>query len=96
MKFILTTSFIVVTFAWLSFMVETNMANEVKAAAQPTLIMDVLQSILKDPEFLALDSQQQLQVLIIVHDMLAVFYKSRFFLKKKIKIRISLMYGFLK
>ena len=79
MKFILTTSFIVVTFAWLSFMVETNMANEVKAAAQPTLIMDVLQSILKDPEFLALDSQQQLQVLIIVHDMLAVFYKSRFF-----------------
>ena len=77
MKFVLTT-FIVVTLAWLSFMVEKNMAKEIQVA-QPGLIMDVIQSILKDPEFLALDSQQQLQVLIIIHDMLAVFYKSSFF-----------------
>ncbi len=36
---------------------------------------EILQSILSDPEFLALDSQQQLQVLLIIYDMLADHYK---------------------
>jgi len=36
---------------------------------------EILQSILSDPEFLALDSQQQLQVLLTIYDMLVNHYK---------------------
>jgi len=36
---------------------------------------EILQSILSDPEFLALHARQQLQVLLIIYDMLADHYK---------------------
>ncbi len=36
---------------------------------------EILQSILSDPEFLSLDSQQQLQVLLTIYEMLADHYK---------------------
>ncbi len=35
---------------------------------------ELLQSILSDPEFLSLDSQQQLQVLLTIYEMLADHY----------------------
>lgn len=44
--------------------------------------MDVIQSILKDPEFLALSLEEQLPVLITIHNFLKSEYENR-----KIKIK---------
>ncbi len=39
--------------------------------------MDIIQSILIDPEFLTLHARQQLHVLIMIHQMLESHYKTK-------------------
>jgi len=62
----------------LTFMVERTIAQKEKVTRTNPSIMDVIESILKDPEFLALELKQQLNVLIIIYNMLESHYKARF------------------
>ena len=43
-----------------------------------TSLMSILDAILNDPEFLRLDSKQQLQLLMIIYNMLEAHYKRQF------------------
>ena len=74
MKFIVT-SLIVVTLS-LIFM---GGKSETKSNT-----MDIIQSILVDPEFLALNARQQLHLLIIIHQVLESHYKTKNARKREI------------
>ena len=41
----------------------------------PKSMMDIIHNILQDPEYLALDSQRQLSVLITIYEILESHYK---------------------
>jgi len=47
-----------------------------KNGEKNSTIMDVIQNIVNDPEFLALDPRQQLHVLLVMYDILDRYYKS--------------------
>jgi hypothetical protein len=77
--------FIFITFMFVSlalvFMVEKNFAKQ--NLEKPSL-MDVIQRILVDPEFLALEAEEQLRLLIIIYNILNSEYNQRSMKKKYI------------
>ena len=46
-----------------------------KDVVAPKSMMDIIHNILEDPEYLALDSQRQLSVLITIYEILEYHYK---------------------
>jgi hypothetical protein len=83
MKLIFTTTFMCMVFAY-AFMAETrHIASNERDESGNLSVMDIIQSILNDPEFLALNSKQQLHVLIIIYDALEAHYKKQGFADKK-------------
>lgn len=66
----------------LGFVMVRSMA--LKKEENTASIMNIIQSILVDPEFLALDSRKQLHVLIMIYQMLESHYKTRFGEKRDI------------
>lgn len=73
---------ILISFA-LIILVQKNMAN--KEEKSNLTLMDVLQNILNDPEFLALNDKQQLRVLIMIYNYLENFYKAEENTKLRLK-----------
>ena len=59
MKLVLTFMLMAFSFA---FMVETSDTSNQRDESQNVSLMDIIQSILNDPEFLALSNKQQLHV----------------------------------
>ena len=73
MKFIIFTFnvFLVASIAAKAFDYETSKLEQEKEQAENNFnLMDFLQIILKDPEFLQLDSTQQLKVLVAIYNIL--------------------------
>lgn len=68
----------------LALMIERSIAVQVEEENTASL-MDIIHSILGDPEFLALDARQQLHVLIMIHQMLESHLKIRFGQKRDIR-----------
>ena len=63
--------FLVATIAAKAFDYETSKLEQEKEQAENNFnLMDFLQIILKDPEFLQLDSTQQLKVLVAIYNIL--------------------------
>ena len=53
------------------------LANEKDSTEEESGLMKILQTILEDPEFLALSSQKQLVILIEVYDILYEHFKNK-------------------
>ena len=83
MRNILTT-FVFVSMT-LAFMVNVSEAKTKASKPPPPSLMDVIQSILKDPEFLALSLEEQLPVLITIHNFLKSEYENRRIKKRDMK-----------
>jgi hypothetical protein len=60
-------------FATIGLSTKTIAGNNKDVA--PKSMMDIIHNILEDPEYLALDSQRQLRVLITVYEILESHYK---------------------
>ena len=69
MKLIFTTTLICMTLAF-AFMAETNHVSNQRDESGNLTFMEIIQSILNDPEFLALSSRQQLHVLISIYNVI--------------------------
>ena len=83
MRNILTTFvFVSMTLAFMVNVSEAKTKASKPPPPPPPSLMDVIQSILKDPEFLALSLEEQLPVLITIHNFLKSEYENR-----KIKIK---------
>ncbi len=54
--------------------------------------MDIIHNILEDPEYLALDSQRQLSVLITIHEILEYHYKRLHAVEEKNNIKLKLFF----
>ena len=54
----------------------------------PKSMMDIIHNILEDPEYLALDSQRQLSVLIAIYEILEYHYKRLHTVDKKNNIKL--------
>ena len=63
------------------FLIENNMAQQDKVFS-PNLI-DIIQSILNDPEYKALSYEQQQQVLIMLYNYWRVFTKPKVTLRNE-------------
>ena len=64
---------LIFVFLALAFTFEKNTAQKNEANLST---MDILQSILSDPEFLALRSQEQLRIWLIIYNILESHYKA--------------------
>jgi hypothetical protein len=82
MKFLFTTTFMFVTFAF-AFMAETTHLSNQRDKSENVSLMDIIQSVLNDPEFLALSSKQQLHVLIVMYNAIEAHYNKQGFIDKK-------------
>lgn len=89
MKFVFNIAFSLMA---LSFMFEKSLAKHVQASNQSPV--NIIQSILKDPEFLSLDAEKQLNVIIMIHDMLVGYYESKFKKKKNVHLNEKNRDGF--
>ena len=69
MKLILTTTIVLMAFAF-AYMVESSQMDNQRYESQNASLMDIIQSILNDPEFLALSNKQQLHVLIAMYNII--------------------------
>ncbi len=86
MKLVFTLTFMFTAFAF-AFMVETSdISNERGESNKLTLIDIIIQSVLIDPEFLALSSKQQLHVLIVMYDIIEGHLKKKGFIGKQMKL----------
>ena len=65
MKLVLTFMLMAFSFA---FMVETSDISNQRGKTNHSILMDIIQRVLNDPEFLALGNKQQLHVLIVMYD----------------------------
>ena len=59
-----------------------------KDVVAPKSMMDIIHNILEDPEYLALDSQRQLSVLITIHEILEYHYKRLHAVEEKNNIKL--------
>ncbi len=89
MKLAFTLTFMFVAFAF-AFMVETsdirNVRGETKTETDSKTIMNgIFESVLIDPEFLALSSKQQLHVLIIMYNLIDGYIKKQGFFGKQMR-----------
>jgi len=82
MKLILTATFMFVAFAF-AFMAETTHLSNQRDESNNSIMMDIIQSVLNDPEFLALSNKQQLHVLIVMYNALEAHYNKQGFIDKK-------------
>jgi hypothetical protein len=87
MKLVMTFMFIAFAFA---FIVETsdirNGRGETKTQTDSKPIMKgIYQSVLSDPEFLALSSKQQLHVLIVMYNIIEGHLKKQGFIGKQMR-----------
>ena len=83
-KLILTTTIMFMAFAF-AFMVETSDISNERGESNNSILMDIIQSVLIDPEYLALSSKQQLHVLIAMYDILEGHLKKQGFIDKQMK-----------
>ena len=84
MKSVLTLTFMFIAFAF-AFMVETSDIRNERGESNNSILMDIIQSVLIDPEFLALSSKQQLHVLIVMYDILEGHLQKQDMLGKKMR-----------
>jgi hypothetical protein len=84
MKLALTLTFMFTAFAF-AFMVETSDIRNERGESKKLTLMDIIQSVLNDPEYLALSSKQQLHVLIVMYDILEDHLKKQGFVDKQMK-----------
>ena len=82
MKLILTTTIVLMAFAF-AYMVESSPMDNQRDESQNASLMDIIQSILNDPEFLALSNKQQLHVLIVMYDAIEAHYNNQGFNDRK-------------
>ena len=82
MKLILTTTIVLMAFAF-AYMVESSPMGNEREESQNVSLMDIIQSILNDPEFLALSNKQQLHVLIVMYDAIEAHYNNQGFIDRK-------------
>ena len=86
MKLILTTTIVLMAFA---FAVESSQTDNERGESQNVSLMDIIQSILNDPEFLALSNKQQLHVLILMYNAIESHYKNMGIVNKKKRHAVS-------
>jgi hypothetical protein len=67
MKLILTFMFMAFAFA---FMVQTSDISNERGESEKLTLMDIILSVLSNPEYLALSNKQKLDVLIVMYDIL--------------------------
>jgi hypothetical protein len=84
MKLALTLTFMFTAFAF-ALMVETSDISNQRGESNNSILMDIIQSVLIDPEFLALSSKQQLHVLIVMYDILEGHLQKQAMLGKKMR-----------
>ena len=89
MKLAITLTFMLIAFAF-AFMVETsdirNVTGETKTETDSKTIMNgIFESVLIDPEFLALSSKQQLHVLIVMYNIIEGHLKKQGFIGKQMR-----------
>ncbi len=84
MKLALTLTFMFTAFAF-AFMVETSDISNERGESEKLTLMDIVQSVLNDPEFLTLSSKQQLHVLIVIYDILEGHLQKQAMLGKKMR-----------
>jgi hypothetical protein len=88
MKLILTTTIVLMAFAF-AYMVESSPMGNERGESQNVSLMDIIQSILNDPEFLALSNKQQLHVLILMYNAIEGHYKNMGIADKKKRYAVS-------
>ena len=66
----------------LTYLIERNMAH-IEGKLIKKTIMDIIQNIISDPEFLALDPNRQLRVLIMVYNLLDKHFMAKVGIKKR-------------
>ena len=86
MKLILTTTIVLMAFAF-AYMVESSPMGNERGESQNVSLMDIIQSILNDPEFLALSNKQKLHVLIAIYDILEGHLKKQGFIDKILRFK---------
>jgi len=85
MKLAITLTFMLIAFAF-AFMVETSDIRNERGESEKLTLMDIIQSVLNDPEFLALSSKQQLHVLIVMYDIIEGHLQKKGFIGKQMKL----------
>ena len=76
MKLVLTFMLMAFSFA---FMVETSDISNQRGKTNHSILMDIIQRVLNDPEFLALGNKQQLHVLIAIYNIIEGHYNKQGF-----------------
>jgi len=71
-----------VAFAF-AFMAETTHLSNQRDESNNSIMIDIIQSVLNDPEFLALSNKQQLHVLIVMYNAIEAHYNKQGFIDKK-------------
>jgi len=82
MKLAFTLTFMFTAFAF-AFMVETGDIRNERDKSNNSILMDIIQSVLSDPEFLALSNKQQVHVLIVMYNAIEAHYNKQGFIDKK-------------
>ena len=68
-----------------AFMVETSDISNERGESEKLTLMDIIQSVLIDPEYLALSSKQQLHVLIVMYNIIEGHLQKQSMTGKKMK-----------
>jgi hypothetical protein len=69
MKLIVTITFMFIALSF-AFKVETSDISNERGESNNSILMDIIQSVLNDPEYFALSSKQQLHVLIVMYNIM--------------------------